>query len=103
MGGGAVLIPALTVFAGVEQHIAQATNLIAFLPMSAISLGIHKKQGLVADKGIWNIIIPAVLFSVLGGFAASLLAGDVLRKMFGVFLIFLGLKTLAGLKFSSWK
>ena len=36
MGGGTVLIPVLTLFFGVEQHIAQATNLIAFLPMAEI-------------------------------------------------------------------
>lgn len=34
MGGGTILIPALTIFLGVEQHAAQAANLIAFLPMA---------------------------------------------------------------------
>ena len=42
MGGGTVLIPALTVILGVEQHVAQATNLIAFLPMALFTLKIHK-------------------------------------------------------------
>jgi len=40
MCGGTVLIPALTAVLNVEQHVAQSTNLIAFLPMSAFSLKI---------------------------------------------------------------
>ena len=31
MGGGTVLIVLLTVYVGLEQHIAQATNLIYFI------------------------------------------------------------------------
>ena len=32
MGGGTVLILLLTALCGIEQHIAQATNLIFFIP-----------------------------------------------------------------------
>lgn len=94
MGGGTVMIPALTLFAGVEQHVAQAANLIAFLPMAAVSLSVHKKQGLVSGRGAAYMIVPAVIASVLGGFAASRLPGEVLKKLFGVFLLALGIKGL---------
>ena len=47
MGGGTILIPALTIILGVEQHVAQATNLIAFLPMALFSLKSHKDSGLL--------------------------------------------------------
>ena len=60
MGGGTVLIPALTVFLGVEQHVAQATNLIAFLPMAAFTLKIHKENGLLKTEGVWWLVIPAL-------------------------------------------
>ena len=39
MGGGTILIFLLTTFAGLEQHIAQATNLIYFIP-TAIPAGL---------------------------------------------------------------
>ncbi|MDE7061034.1 MAG: TSUP family transporter, partial [Lachnospiraceae bacterium] len=58
MGGGRVLIPALTILFGVEQHIAQATNLIAFLPMAAFSLKVHKDKGNLKTQGVWWIVIP---------------------------------------------
>ena len=82
MGGGTILIPALTILFGVEQHIAQATNLIAFLPMAAFSLRVHKDKGNLKTQGVWWIVVPAVL-----------------RKLFGAFLVFLALKGVLSLKF----
>ncbi len=98
MGGGTVLIPALTILFGVEQHIAQATNLIAFLPMAAFSLKVHKDKGNLKTQGVWWIVIPAVLTSVAGGLAAALLPADILRKLFGAFLVFLAVKGALSLK-----
>lgn len=98
MGGGTVLIPALTIIMGVEQHVAQATSLIAFLPTATLSLSIHKKNGLISYGGVWYLIIPAVITSVLGGLIAARLSAVVLKKLFGVFLIALGVKGLFSLK-----
>ena len=38
MGGGTILIFLLTVLCGLEQHIAQATNLIFFIPTSIVAI-----------------------------------------------------------------
>ena len=92
MGGGTILIPALTIIFGVEQHVAQATNLIAFLPMALFTLSVHKKNGLLKTEGLSFIVIPALLTSIAAGFAASLLPSDILRKLFGVFLIALSVR-----------
>lgn len=98
MGGGTVLIPVLTLFFGVEQHIAQATNLIAFLPMAAFSLNVHKKKGLLKTDGVWWIVVPALLTSVAGGFVAAVLSAGILRKLFGAFLVFLAVKGIFAIK-----
>lgn len=95
MGGGTVLIPALTIFLGVEQHVAQATNLIAFLPMAAFTLNVHKKSGLLKTEGLLWIIVPAVVTAVIGGLVASALPAAALRKLFGAFLIGLAVRQLA--------
>ena len=92
MGGGTILIPMLTVFLGIEQHFAQAANLIAFLPMALISLNIHKSEGLLKTEGALPLIIPAVAFSVLGSIIATALPGLILKKLFGAFLIGLAIK-----------
>ena len=98
MGGGTVLIPVLTLFFGVEQHIAQATNLIAFLPMAAFSLNVHKKKGLLKTDGVWWIVVPALLTSVAGGFVAAVLSAGILRKLFGAILVFLAVKGIFAIK-----
>ena len=90
MGGGTLLIPALTWLFGVEQKIAQSINLIAFLPMSAIALAIHIKNKRVDFKEVVFMIIPAVLCSVGGSLLTYRLSGKILKKAFGVFLAILG-------------
>ncbi|MBO4323526.1 MAG: sulfite exporter TauE/SafE family protein [Clostridia bacterium] len=89
MGGGTVLIPVLTLFFGVSQHEAQAVNLVSFIPMAAVSLFIHFKKGRIKTKGLLFIIIPAVIFSVFSSLLASQTDGDLLKKLFGGFLVLL--------------
>lgn len=89
MGGGTVLIPLLTIFFNVGQKEAQAINLVAFIPMAMVSLAIHIKNKRVKKEGLLWIIVPAVLTSVGGGFAAQAVNGEVLKKIFGGFLLLL--------------
>lgn len=98
MGGGTILIPALTIFFGVEQHVAQATNLIAFLPMAAFSLRVHKQNGLLKTEGMWLLVIPALITSVAAGFVAAFLPSEILKKSFGAFLVLLAAKQAIQLK-----
>lgn len=92
MSSGTILIPALTIFLNIGQHAAQAANLLAFLPMALISLKIHSGNGLVRARGAPWIIIPAVALSVGGAFLAAYTPADILRRMFGAFLIALAAK-----------
>ena len=91
MGGGTVLIPILTVFCGVPQHLAQSVNLLSFLPMSAASLRVHKKNGLLDTEGSLWMIVPATALSLLGGIFVQGVSGGALRAGFGVFLCLLSL------------
>ena len=90
MGGGTLLIPLLTLAAGVEQHLAQAINLIAFVPMSVVALLIHKKNGYVEVKQSAPIVVLALGGAVGGSFLAEYAGGFVLRACYGAFLIVLG-------------
>lgn len=87
MGGGTLLIPLLSIFFGAPQHEAQAVNLVAFLPMAIASLAIHFKNKRIETKGLLLAVIPACVFSLLGGLAANFISGELLKKIFGAFLI----------------
>ena len=89
MGGGTVLVPLLS-FLDLEQKAIQAINLISFLPMCLVALCFHWKNGLVKPKNILYVIIPAVLFAVVGAFFASDAQNKFLRICFAIFLIAVG-------------
>ncbi len=86
MGGGTILIPALTVLCGVPQHLAQSANLFSFVPMSGISLKVHAKNGLLDTKDIIWTIVPATVLSVLGAIFVQGVSAGTLRMGFGLFL-----------------
>lgn len=90
MGGGTLLIPLLTVFCNVPQHAAQAVNLVSFVPMAGIALIVHFKKKLVDHKGVLYIIIPSCAAAVGSAFLAKGLPADLLKKLFGGFIIILG-------------
>lgn len=90
MGGGTILVPLLS-FLDIGQKSIQATNLISFLPMCVVALLFHNKNNLICKKHIGWIVVPAVLFSVLGAFLGQKSKNDTLKICFGVFLVLVGL------------
>ena len=98
MGGGTLLIPMLTIFFSVEQHTAQAINLIAFIPMAIVALIIHLKNKLIDFKKVWLIIFAGVITCVIGSLIAKALSGEILKKIFGAFLLCLSVYQILGIK-----
>ncbi len=91
MGGGTLLIPLLTIFVGVEQHSAQALNLLAFIPMSVVAIAIHIKNKLIDFKQVLPIAIPAVAAGVGSSVLSKLTGARALSRWFGLFLVSLGI------------
>ena len=91
MGGGTILIPLLTIFFNINQTVAQGFNLLAFLPMSIFAILIHKKSGLIEVKNIFYIIIPGFIFAILGSILANLIDKNILKILFGCFLLVLSI------------
>ena len=86
MGGGTVLIVILSIFFGIDQHKAQATNIVFFVPTSIVATIMNIKNKTVS----WNIakiIIPFGIIGAIGGAIVSVnLDTQILRRVFGVFL-----------------
>ena len=89
MGGGTLLIPILVLFLGVEQHLAQAVNLISFIPMAIFAIAIHFKNKLIRIKQIWHITLLSALGSVCGCFLSNKISANMLSKILGAFLVLL--------------
>ena len=90
IGGGTILIPALSMFLNINQHTAQGVNLLFFIPTAIVALFIHKKDGNLMFK----IALPLIIWGIIGAVAGSLLAiklnQQILRKTFGIFLFLMG-------------
>ena len=91
MGGGSILIILLTVFMGIEQHMAQATNLIFFIPTAIISIIVHFKNQNVEKKIGRNLLLPVGIGSTIGAILTLRLQPQKLKKYFGIFLLAVGI------------
>ena len=90
IGGGTILIPALTMFVGANQHIAQGVNLLYFIPTAIVALLIHKKNNALEMKIAILVILFGIAGAALGSFAALKLNSELLRRLFGIFLFLMG-------------
>jgi len=90
MGGGTLLIPMLVIFLGVEQSMAQGINLLVFVPLGIIVGIIYIRSHLIDFKSFLMLAIPAAIVAFIGSFVSLNLQKEVLRKIFAIFLILLG-------------
>jgi hypothetical protein len=94
VGGGTLLLIYLTAFAGVEQTLAQGINLLYFLPAAATALPNHIKNGYIQKKAALPAILSGLASSALAAWVATGLDVATLRKLFGVFLLYIGVSEL---------
>lgn len=89
-GGGTILIPAMVILMGTPQQMAQNINLLVFMPVACIALIVHVKNGNIEKKIILRIILFGVISTAAGSFLALNLGADLLRRIFGFFLLAVG-------------
>jgi len=91
MGGGTILILLLSVFMGLEQHIAQATNLVFFIPTSLAAIMINVKQKNINLKVAILISIFGVIGAIIGAIISEKVSSETLRKWFAIFVFIIAL------------
>lgn len=91
MGGGTILILCLSIFLGIDQKIAQATNLIFFIPTSIAAIYINIKQKKIDFKVSKVIILWGVIGAIIGAIIAKNMNTKILKKSFGIFLAFIAI------------
>ena len=87
MGGGAILILVLSVFMGVDQHIAQATNLVFFIPTSISAIITTIKEKLINWKIGLPVAISGIVGAIIGAKISVKLDVKYLKRYFGIFLM----------------
>ena len=91
MGGGTILILLLGIFTNLNQHIIQGTNLIFFIPTSSMAIFMNIKNKTIKYKLAFTIIISGLIGSFIGSKISFMISNILLKKYFGIFLIFIAI------------
>ena len=94
VGGGTLLLVWLTAVSGMEQQGAQGINLLYFLPAAALALPNHWKNGYVEKKALLPAIAAGLVCAGAAAWISTGMETGVLRKLFGGFLIVIGITQL---------
>lgn len=86
MGGGTILIFLLTTCASLEQHIAQATNLIYFVPTAISAIIVNYRDKNIDTKLAKYISTFGIIGAIVGALVSINLDVQILRKIYGIFL-----------------
>ena len=91
MGGGTILIFLLTSISGIDQHVAQACNLIFFIPTSIAAICINIKNRNVELKLALIISVCGIIGAIIGANIAVKTNVEILKKCFRAFLAVIAL------------
>ena len=94
VGGGSLLMLWLTLVLGIPQDTARGINLLFFIPSALIASLFHWKKGKLDIKKL----LPGILSGCISAGVCALLSSRIelraLKKLFGILLIFTGLREL---------
>ena len=90
MGGGTVLIIILTNLLHIDQHIAQANNLIFFIPTSIMAIIVNIKNKNINYKIAIKMIPICILGATIGALFSKNFDSERLKRFFGIFLFCIG-------------
>ncbi len=92
VGGGTIMVPAMVLLAGIDQHTAQGISLLAMVPAGAVGAATHWKLGNVERTILFGLISGILIGAYAGGLLAHLFLEGVLRVVFACVLILTGVR-----------
>jgi len=93
IGGGTILIPALVYMWGFTQHQAQGTTLaLMVLPIGLLAAVKYYQSGNVDLSFVMYLAIGFFIGGLIGAMFAMPIPEPMLRKAFGLFLLFVALR-----------
>lgn len=87
VGGGIVFVPALALVLGLTQVMAEATSLLAIVPVAILGTWQQRRTGDVHLRDALIIGAGSIVTAVLAALAASAMPEDVLRWLFAAFMV----------------
>ena len=97
VGGGEIFIPTLIYVFGFSQHKAQGTSLAILLPPIGLLAALRYYRAGYVDFGVAGLLALGFFFGAsLGALGATKMHPEVMRRVFGVFLLLISLHMIFG-------
>ena len=90
-GGGMIAVPALKA-QGIEPQSAHATSIAVISPMCALSAALYLFRGDVSLRDALPYLPAGVIGALIGALLLRKLPDTLLRKLFGAFAVWAGLR-----------
>lgn len=87
VGGGIVFVPALALVLGLTQVVAEATSLLAIVPVAILGTWQQRRTGDVHLRDALIIGAGSIVTAVLAALAASNMPEHILRWLFAAFML----------------
>jgi len=94
IGGGVVMVPAMVLIMGMDQHIAQGTSLLVIIPAAVLGSFTHHRHGRLALRDAAALAVGGVLGAVLGSVTALSLDDELLQRLFAVLILTVAVRLL---------
>ena len=87
VGGGIIFVPALALVLGLTQVVAEATSLLAIVPVAILGTWQQRRTGDVHFRDAVIIGVGSVVTAVLAALVADSLPQQLLRMLFALFMV----------------
>jgi uncharacterized protein len=88
VGGGVLFVPGLVIFLGLGQHQAEATSLLAIVPVAIVGTIRQDRYGNVRRHDAALLGLLSVAGAAAGVALANSLSGAILRDAFAALMVF---------------
>ena len=92
-GGGMILVPLLTRWAGLEDKKAFATSIAIIAPMCLTSILLYWYQGQLDLASALPYLVGGLFGGLLGGTLFRRMSPQLLHKLLGIFILYGGIRS----------
>lgn len=96
VGGGIIFVPALALVLGLTQVVAEATSLLAIVPVAILGTWQQRRTGDVHLRDALIIGVGSVVTAILAAIVADRLPEDILRWMFIALMVIVAARIWVG-------
>ena len=87
IGGGILIVPALVLLLGFDQHVAQGTSLLVIIPAAVAGSLTHYRRGRLVVRDAAVVAAGGVIGAVIGSLSALSIDDQLLQRLFAIVLL----------------